>query len=65
MVHEVDTTDHIIRLKDISDPSQELARDPVPELPKVEAQQLNVLNSIAYIIHLCIDQVTKSRVFFF
>ncbi|PLW53999.1 hypothetical protein PCANC_06857 [Puccinia coronata f. sp. avenae] len=41
MVHEVDTTDHIIRLKDISDPSQELARDPVPELPKVEAQQLN------------------------
>jgi tRNA pseudouridine13 synthase len=42
MVHEVNTSDQVIHLKDISDPSKEPTRDPAPELPKVKTQSLNV-----------------------
>ncbi|KAA1067621.1 hypothetical protein PGT21_011657 [Puccinia graminis f. sp. tritici] len=41
MVHEVNTSDQVIHLKDIGDPSKEPTRDPAPELPKLKPQSLN------------------------
>ncbi|OAV88384.1 hypothetical protein PTTG_08201 [Puccinia triticina 1-1 BBBD Race 1] len=41
MVHEVNTSDQVIHLKDIGDPSKEAPREPAPELPKVKTHNQN------------------------
>jgi len=41
MVHEVNTSDQVIHLNDIGDPSKDRKIDPAPEPPKPKAQKLN------------------------
>jgi len=41
MVHEVNTSDQVIHLNDIGDPSKDRKSDPAPEPPKPKAQKLN------------------------
>jgi len=60
MVHEVNTSDQVIHLNDIGDPSKDRKIDPAPEPPKPKAQKLNV---IVFNIRIPTDQITNGMCF--